>query len=153
MAVQGRLDQSNFNIVLSGLTLSRDNETMLQDAGRTAPLLRGTVMARIAASAKWVPLTDVTAVDGSAIARGVYMGDDVTAAALVAGDVTGRSIIVGGQAATLDGSSVIFENSVTSLDVVVVATTATVNTHLVEDDLAAVGLFIEGTIDIDELEN
>lgn len=151
MAVQDRVDQKNFPFILSGQSLSKDNETILQDAGRATPLARFTVMARIAASLKWVPLTDVTAVDGTAIARGIYLGDDIAAADLVAGDVVGAPILVGG-GCTVDTQQLVLENSVTLADVVVAAVAA-VGTHVVEDDLAAFGIFVESTLDIDELEN
>lgn len=150
MAVQSRLNQTNYNIVLSGGTLVKDNETMLQDAGRATDLVRGTVMAQIAATGKWVPLTSVILTTGASIARGVYMGDDVLAATLVAGDATGRLIIVGGAAATLASAEITLENSLTPATVVAAAT---VSEHTIADDLAAIGLFLEDTIDIDMFEN
>ena len=149
MAVESRLNQTNYNIILSGETLVKDNETLLQDAGRTTALARGTVMARIAATGKWVPLTNVALLTGEGVARGIYMGEEVTAAALVAGDVTGRLILVGG-AATLSSDEVILENSLTAATVVAGGTLAA---RTIADDLAAVGLFLEDVIDIDEFEN
>ena len=150
MAVQSRLDQSNFSIFLSGNTLSLDNETFLTDAGRTVDLVRGTIVAQVAATQKWVPLTNIAATTGEAIARGIYVGDDIPFADLVAGDVTGRLVVQGGAAATFDKSLVVFENSLTQDSVVGAATLAA---HTVGDDLAAAGIFLEDTIDIDELEN
>lgn len=149
MAVESRSDLTNYNIILSGETLVKDNETLLQDAGRTVALVRGTVMAQVAATSKWVPLTDIAATTGEAVARGIYMGDDVTAAALVAGDVTGRLVLVGGTA-TLATSELTLENSLTPATVV---GAATISAHTVADDLAAIGLFLESTIDIDDFEN
>ncbi len=87
MAVQNSTDLQNFNIVLSGETVARDAETVAQDATRTEDLVRGTVMAQNATTKAWEPLTDVTATDGTAVARGIFMGDDIAAADLVAGDV------------------------------------------------------------------
>lgn len=150
MAVQSRLNQTNYNLILSGATLVKDNETMLQDAGRSTDLVRGTVMAQVAATGKWVPLTDIAATTGEAIARGIYMGDDVLAASLVAGDVTGRLILVGGAGATLASAELTFENSLTAASVVAATTLAA---HTIADDLAAIGLFLEDTIDIDDFEN
>jgi len=150
MAVQGRLDLSNFSIILSGITLTVDSGVLLQDAGRSAVFFSGTVVAKIAATGKWVPLTDVTLTTGAAIALGVYLGDDVAAADLVAGDVTGALILTGGGACTLDSSLVILENSLTPATVV---ETGTINARTIADDLARIGLFLEATINIDELEN
>jgi hypothetical protein len=130
----------------------------LTDGARAAVLKKYTVMAQVAASKKWVPLTDVTIEDtGAGVARGIFMGDDVTAAALVAGDVVGQLILVGGAAATVDSQQLVLENSVT-LDTVVSddsagADNGVVNVRRVEDDLARIGIFVESTIDIDKLEN
>jgi len=148
MTVQIRADYANVAFIRSGLGLTKQDETLLTDAGRTTPLLYGTLMAKVAASQKWVPFTDETATNGSAIPQGVYVGDEVTAASLVAGDVEDASILVGD--AILDGNQIVIENSKTLVTVVTVGTT---DLRTVEDHLANRGLFIEDTIDIDEFEN
>jgi hypothetical protein len=148
MTVQSRADQANLAFILSGNSLFRDNETILTDAARVAPLVFGTVMAKVSASGKWVPFTDPTAVDGTATARGVYIGPDITAAALVAGDVVGVPVLFGG-CCTIDAQQLVIETG--TLATVVGA--ATVNNHTVQDDLARFGIFVEDTIDIDAFEN
>ena len=150
MAVQSRLDNTTEKLILSGNTLVREAETLLQDAGRAVPLATYTLMAQIAATKKWVPFTDETAVDGSAIAKGVFMGDAIAAADLVAGDVVDQPIITGGAAATIDSDLLVIENS-KSLDTVVGA--ATVEAHRVEDDLNEIGIFVEDTTAISDFEN
>lgn len=150
MSVQNSAENSTVPFIRSGVTLAREAETILQDAGRVAPLVQNTLMAQIAATKKWVPFTDETAVDGSAIARGIYVGDDIPAADLVAGDVVDVPIIVAGAAATFTADDLTIENAKT-LDTVVDA--ATVNAHRVEDDLARIGLFAESSVNIDEFEN
>jgi hypothetical protein len=150
MSVQNRGDNSNIPFISSGVSLVKEAETILQDAARVNPLVKKTVMAQIAASKKWVPLTDLAATDGSAIARGVYMGDDIPAADLVAGDVVDVPILVGGGAATLVREDIVLENALTLDDVL---QAATINEHRVEDDLNRIGLFPEYTVSIDELEN
>ena len=150
MAYQASLNQSNFPFILSGRSFVKDSEVLLQDAGRTTVLAFGTVMAQVAATRKWVPLTDVTATTGAATARGIYVGEPVASADLVAGDVTGAAILVGGDGITVDTQQVVLENSLT-LNTVVGATS--VNARLIADDLANIGIFVESTIDIDELEN
>ena len=150
MAVESYKDLTNYPFWLSGRLIYRDNETILTNAGRTTPLKQFTLMAQVVATGKWVPLTDVTATTGAAIAKGVYVGDDITAAALVAGDVTGCPIVVGGDLSTFDGGQLIIENSVT-LATVVGATTVTA--HRVSDDLARIGLYAESVVDIENFEN
>jgi len=148
MAVQGSATNQNFTFVLSGETLTR-TKTLSQDAGRTTPLVFGTLMAKIAATDKWEPFTDETATDGTAIARGIFCGDDVTAAALVAGDVTDQPIYVGG-CFTFDNQQLVIENSKLLTTVV---DAGAVTAHTVQDDLESFGMFTELTVDIDELEN
>lgn len=158
MAMQSSVTQTNFPFTLSGVSLVKDNETLLTDGARATPLAPFTVMAQVAASKKWVPLTDVAAQDGTNTARGIFMGPDaITAAALVAGDVTGQIILVGGAALTVDTQQLVFENSLT-LDSVcsddsVGADNAPVNFRRIEDDLARIGIFAESTINISKLEN
>lgn len=48
MSVQARLDQTNFNFVLSGQAMLKDSITLLQDAGRAAVLAIYTLLARLA---------------------------------------------------------------------------------------------------------
>lgn len=157
MAVQSLGNLQSFPFFLSGNTISRDGETIAQDGARATVLKQFTLMAQIAASRKWVPLTDVTAVDGSNVARGIYVGDDIAAATLVAGDVTNCPIVVGGSCATFDSSLLVLENSLTLNSVVsddpAGADNGVVHTRIVADDLARIGLFAESTVDIDGLEN
>jgi hypothetical protein len=158
MAMQSSATLKNFPLILSGALLVRDNETLLTDGARATVLKRGTVMAQVAASKKWVPLTDIAAVTtGAAVARGILLSEDVTAAALVAGDVTGQVILVGGAAVTLDAQQVVLENYLTLNTVVsddpAGADNDVVNVRRNEDDLARIGLFVENTIDISKLEN
>jgi hypothetical protein len=157
MAFQSRTNFQNFPFILQGSPKHRDSEVIKQDAGRTTPLVSKTVMAQIAATRKWVPLTDVAALDGSNTARGVYIGDDVTAAALVAGDVAGAVIIVYGESVVLDASQLVLENSLTlnsvCSDVPAGADNGAVNVRRIEDDLLRIGIMTIGTVDIDGFEN
>lgn len=148
MSVQASASNVNYPFVLSGSPLIREGQTILQDGARATVLATKTVMAKIAASGKWVPLTSASATDGTATARGIYIGDDITAAALVAGDVTDAVILVGN--AVVDESQLVIENSLT-LATVVAGTT--VNARTVSDDLASFGINTELTIAIDQLEN
>ncbi len=76
MPVETWQNQTNFPFILSGSVVNIDDAVLLQDAGRTTPLATGTLMAQIAATQKWVPLTDIAATDGSARARGIFISDD-----------------------------------------------------------------------------
>lgn len=157
MALQGRTDQKNFPLIADGAAICKDNETILTDGARATVLKRGTVMAQVAASKKWVPLTDVAAVDGSNVARGIYIGEDIAAATIVAGDVAGCPIIVYGRPCIFDAQLLVLENSLTLNTVVsddpAGADNGVVNVRRIEDDLMRIGIMTVGTYDISVLEN
>jgi hypothetical protein len=94
-----------------------------------------------------VPFTDETATDGDAIPQGIYVGPDIPAADLVAGDVVDNQILVG--AALFDVNQLVIENSKT-LNTVINATGGAdnINIKTVRDYLADKGLFAEDTTDI-----
>lgn len=149
MAVQADTNNSTVPFVLSGISLVSEAETILTDAGRSTPLVFGTLMAKVAASQKWVPFTDETAVDGSAIPQGIYMGGSIAAADLVAGDVVDVPILEGG-ALTIDVQQLVIENSKLLTTVITVGTT---DLRTVRDHLMAKGIFTESTVDITGFEN
>ena len=152
MTVQASATNANFTLVLSGEALSR-SVTLLTDAGRTTALVYGTLMAKVAATQKWVPFTSEVAIDGSAIPQGIFVGNDVTAAALVAGDVVDVPVLVGGLF-TYDNQQLVIENSKLLTTVVPASNSAAVYlTQTVADYLECKGIFSELTVDIDGLEN
>lgn len=84
-------------------------------------------------------------VNGAAEVAGVYLGDSISAAKIVAGDVPDNPVLVGG-ACTVDGSQIVFENSLTVNSILPSGKT-------VREELALLGIFVEDTIDIDGFEN
>ena len=115
-----------------------DDGVLLQDAGRgTTALVQFTLLGKIAASGKWIPY-DATAVDGSAAVPGILLSADVTGAALVAGDVTGQSILKFG--ARCDVGKLVLENGTLATIV-----GATLEQRQVEDMLADKSLFMVTT--------
>jgi hypothetical protein len=99
----------------------------------------------IAANGKWVPF-DPSAVDGAEIPLGIFCGDTIATASLVAGDITDQPIYEGGTF-TFDSQQLVFDDGVSTL------ATVTGNGMTVQDALGALGMFAENTVDIDELEN
>jgi hypothetical protein len=96
----------------------------------------------ITSVAKYIPLTGV-GVNGEAVVAGIYLGDDILAATLVAGDVTSSVMLVAD--AYFDKNQLILENSLTLASVMPSGKT-------VEQELAALGLLSEDTIDISHQE-
>lgn len=118
MGVQNSSTVSTRSAVFRGfpMGLFENDAVILTNAGRTTPLLTNTVMARVVATGKFVPWTSITATDGTAIPCGVYVGPEITAAKIVAGDVNDCQILVG--FAEVEEGKLVFENSRTLADVI-----------------------------------
>jgi hypothetical protein len=84
----------------------------------------------------------VTAPTGEQIPMGIYRGEEIAAATLVAGDVTNQSIVVGGQGLIVDLAQLVLENSLT-VNSVIVSKQKTVAAVLRE-----IGIFANTTTDI-----
>lgn len=148
MNVQASIQNKILAFVLAGLNLTRNDAVIVQDAGRTADLLFGTVMAKVAATQKWTPFILETATDGTANPQGIYLGPDIAFADIVAGDVVDIAICVGD--AVVDLNQLVIEDSKT-LDTIIGVTS--VNARTVRDQLAFRGIFAEDTINISSFEN
>jgi hypothetical protein len=122
MAMQAQTDITTRPFILHSYPANRVKGTIKQDAQRATPLAPFTVLAKIAATGLYVPLTSVTATDGSAIPAGIYIGPAITAAALVAGNVTDCPILKSG--ARVDSGQLVLENSLTLATVVTVGALA-----------------------------
>ncbi len=149
MPVQARKDNVNIPFYLDSQgAYSESEQVLLQDGARAADLKFGTVMAQVAASKKWVPYTDPAAIDGTGTPKGILVSEDVAFGDLVAGDVEGTRILLGGTA-LVNESLVVFE-TVTKDSVFAVNT---VHAARVEDKLAELGIFLGGFENNTELEN
>ena len=145
--VVGNVDTTQF-ILYTFPSLRKDDAVILQDAGRATPLVQYTLMAKIAATGKYVPYTDETAVDGTAIPAGIYMGDDIAAADLVAGDVVDAPILFFG--ARFADTKLVIENSKLLTTIIAVGT---INARTVEDELVRLTLIPENFVNISNFEN
>ncbi len=79
--------------------------------------------------------------DGTTLPTGIFVGTAITAAALVAGDVTGQMVLVGGNV-VVDKDQVVLENSLALTDVVVS------RAQTIESALQERGLYLIDTRDI-----
>ena len=125
MTVQSQLDINTTPFILfSNMSSRKDNAVLLTDAGRSGDIEPFTLMAQISASEKWVPWTDIAAVDGSAIPSGIFLPSDIqgaiTEAEIKAGDVEDVPILVFG--AKFDEDKLVMENSLTLETVLAAAT-------------------------------
>jgi len=141
MSVQASGNFLNIPFVLDGCPYTDHDAVIAQDAARATPLVKFTLMAKVAASQKWTPFISEIALDGTAIPQGIYTGDDIDAATLVAGDVTDLPILVGG--ALIDSGQLVIEAAKT-LDTVI--TDGARDLRSVRDHLATRGIFTKETV-------
>jgi hypothetical protein len=119
--MQARLDINTADFVISERPARREDDAIIaQDGARAAVLAQYTLMGKIAATKKWTPFIDAAAVDGSAETFGIYMGDDIAAADLIAGDVVDNPIVYLGM--TFDEDRLVFDDT-EDLDTVLGAAT------------------------------
>ncbi|KPK96014.1 hypothetical protein AMJ80_02415 [bacterium SM23_31] len=154
MGLQTRLDIDTRPFVLEELPSCKrlDNAVLLQDAGRSGDIEPRTLMARIAATGKWVTYTDETATDGTAIPAGIYDPEGnlgaIAEADIQAGDVEDLPILIFG--ALFDRDLLVIENSKT-LGTIIAATT--VNAQTVEEALKKISLIPQNTDSGSAVEN
>ena len=149
MAAQTRADLSNTPIILSDES-DVENHDIVQNEERDTDLLYGTVMAQIAASELWTPFVSVVGTDGSAVPRGIYLGDDILAADLVAENIVDVPILVGN--ARVNEDLVIFDDD--TLDAETVVAPATVEARTARRALEeSVNIRLEATVDATAHEN
>lgn len=159
MAVQARLDQANIPFVLEGKAYTDVNATILTIAGRTVPLYKHTLMCQIASTRKWAPWlqANLGGTTGTQYPWGIYMGDDLTAAQIAAGDVLNCPIMVGGQGVVIDEGQLVFDlgdTGVGALGTLDVIPTVPTNLALTARSLLHLkGIFPKSVVDISSAEN
>src|SRR3990172_4636397 len=139
MAVQVRLDNKTPPLVRNGVPEYR-NGVITQDAQRAVDLLHNTVMALNVVTLLYVPWNSLVALEGMAIPVAVYVGDDILAADLVAGNIEDCAMLVGGAAVEVDESLLVYDQDILNRDSVVGVT----NGELMLRDK---GFFMMDTVD------
>jgi len=153
MAVQARQDNSTRPLILSENSLVKNGTVMDLNAQRTGPLLYGTLLAKVVGGDNlWTPWVDVTAVDGGAVPRGIYLGDDISLADFAAaqGMIEDCPILVGD--ATVNEALVVCDQDILTLESIIGAATV----WAVSGRLAlksAANIYCELTVAISEHEN
>lgn len=103
-------------IISGGPALVRDNETMAT-SGAGPDIVDNTVLAQDPTTRKWTPIIDAADAVGLSWPRGIYIGDTILSATIIAGDVTGLSVIVGADTGLhVDEAKLIFEAGTLDLD-------------------------------------
>lgn len=127
MAVTNSQNNQNVPFILSGESLVITG-TIAQNAQRAAVLRQYTVMAYNATNKNWVPMTVLNNTAGESMPRGIYLGDDIAAADLVAGAITDCPILVAD--AIVARSLVVFDGG--TLTAASIVNPATVNATSLE---------------------
>lgn len=149
MAFQNRGDLTTEQLILSGESLVV-NADIAQDAQRATTLLTNTVMAKVAATGLWTPWVNVAGVDGSAIPRGIYVGDNIVAADLVDDNIADAPIIIAD--CIVNENLVVCDDDILTLDSVIGAGTifAAIGRDVLED---VSGIITEVCVSISHVEN
>lgn len=146
--VQAEIDNSSVPFIrFSGPSAIIDDAILLQDAGRSGALVKFTLLAYNPTSKKFVPFEDEAATDGTAIPVGIYLGDDITEAAIIAGDIADILVLIGN--AFVDKNQLIIENSKTIDTIITVGTT---DLRSVEQHLRDINIYLADTIDTSSFE-
>ena len=144
MAVQGTRNNVNKPFIVGGQGyVKRGTVAQIPGRGTTAMAIH-TLMGYNPSTKKWVPYTNVSATDGTQRPCGILM-QSLTAASLVAGDVTDVAILIGN--AVIDDGLLVLENSVTLASIITVPTNVAIT---VEDAMRQAGIYCASTIDITE---
>ena len=98
----------------------------------------------VTADGNWVPWA-VDGVGGAEVPAGILMVDSVTAAALVAGDVTDQTLLIGG-CMTVASDMIIFDDGSSTL------ATVLPDGKTIAETLETIGIFTELTVDIASFE-
>lgn len=93
MAVQNTSNNSNVPFLHNEDSIWKSG-TIAQDEQRTDDLLQYTVLAYNATNENWVPFNELDNTAGESMPRGIYMGEDIDADDLVAGDIDDCMILV-----------------------------------------------------------
>lgn len=152
MAVQATGNYENTPFILNGDSYVKKG-TIVQNGARATVLKQYTVLAKVASSKKYTPYVSGTTTTGASVPLAIYLGPDITAAALVAGDVTDLDILVGG-GCIVDEDKVVFDGGTLSADTVV--NSAAANPYIVmtaRDCLGMFGIYLNDSEDISEYEN
>ena len=153
MAVQSRSDNTTVPLILSENSLVKNGTVMDLNAQRLGPILRGTLMAKVVgADELWTPWVAVNGIDGSAVPRGIYLGDDISLAELsdAEGMIEDVPILVGN--ATVNENLIICDQDILNFESIIGAATI----WAVSGRLAlksAANIYLEDTVDISEFEN
>jgi len=116
--VQRRLDHAPAGFIVKGAGVYTTAAVIAQDGSRSEPLLSKTLMARKSADAKFTPFINEAAADGTAIPVMIYMGPDIAAADLVAGDIANVVGLLSD--AWFDEEQLVIENSKSLNQVIVI---------------------------------
>lgn len=151
MAVQTRLNNDTVPFILGGQSLIKKG-TIAQNAGRTTVLKKYTVLAQLVSGGKYTPFVALNTTTGASVPTAIYMGEDIAAADLVAGDIADVDILVGG-GCLVDKNQVVYDGGTLSNSSVVIAIANAFWTMTAEKCLGLFGIYQQDTIDISEIEN
>lgn len=151
MAVQVRQNNDTVPFIMAGQSLIKKG-TIAQNGARATVLKKYTVLGQLVSGGKYTPFVALNATTGASVPTAIYMGDDIAAADLVAGDIADVDILVGG-GCLVDKNQVVFDGGTLSNASVVIAIASAFWTLTAEKCLGLFGIYQQDTIDISAIEN
>jgi hypothetical protein len=159
--VQASVVNSAFPLILSGEAALLEAETILGNGSRGAgtDLKQYTIMCQVASSMKWAPWLNANLGDNTGLQypMGIYLGDTIPAASIIAGDVTGCLILVGGALCAVDANLLVFDKGNsgggTAPALSNIITIPTGIAIIAERWMNILGIYPQGTLAGDQAEN
>ena len=151
MAVQTRLNNDTVPFIMAGQSLVKKG-TIVQNGARATVLKKYTVLAQLVSGGKYTPFVALNTTTGASVPTAIYMGEDIAAADLVAGDIADVDILVGG-GCLVDKNQVVYDGGTLSNASVVIAIANAFWTMTAEKCLGLFWIYQQDTIDISEIEN
>ena len=149
MTVQVSLDNNVKGFIIFGHALVK-NGTIVQNGARSTVLKKYTVLSQIASTGKYTPFVATNLTTGASVPCAIYLGEDIPAASLVAGDVEDLPILVGG-GCNVDKNQLVWDGNTQSAASVI--NTGTIEARTAENALMQIGIAIEDTVMLDSYEN
>lgn len=149
MAVQSRANISTIPFIRNENS-KVESGTIAQNEHRTTPLLPYTVVAKNATTREWVPFNTLNGTTGVSVPRGIYIGDEIPAADLVAGAIANAVILVGD--AIVNRDMVVWDDDTLNENSIVNPTN--IEARTAKDALAqAANIYFEDSDEISSYEN
>lgn len=138
--MEARTEFDTSTLIIGGEGRTKTDGVLTQNGSRSGNLVTGTLLGLIASTGKFVPADPTDPARSANLA--VYIGADITEADIIAGDVSGLDLLVGGDV-TIREDLLVLENG--ALD-----DASGGGTNTMRQELQRVGIFVQETETLNE---